>query len=244
VILDFHTHVDESGIFGWVDPPEKIVRLLDDAAIERGVIMTYTDLPGFDPRALDYIVGAAERHSDRLLAFARLNPAFDSAVELVDAAVASGVRGIKLHPATTLVHPADPRSVAVLRRCGELGLPVLFHCGDEPYTTPQAIALAAEQAPACTVVLGHMGGYYHVSEALRVARRHPNIYLETSAMPYPWLIREAVQLLGAERVIFGSDGPGCNPSLELAKVRSLELGQQAEARVLGGNAARLLGVSR
>ena len=50
-------------------------------------------------------------------------------------------------------------------------------------------------------------------------KRHPNLYLETSAMPYPAMIREAVDGIGAERVLFASDGPGCDPSIEVEKVR-------------------------
>jgi predicted TIM-barrel fold metal-dependent hydrolase len=242
LIVDFHTHVDESGVFGWLDPPEKIIGLIDTAGIDCAVIMTYTDLPDFNPGALEYIVSSAERYPGRLLPFVRLNPAYDGALALLDRAQSSGVRGVKLHPVTSKVHPADPRSVALLRRCGELGVPVLFHCGDEPYTTPAAIALAAEQATDCAIVLGHMGGYFHVREALRAADTHPNLFLETSAMPFPHAIVEAVETVGADRVIFGSDGPGCNPKLELAKVRGLCLAPPTEALVLGGNAQRLLGI--
>jgi predicted TIM-barrel fold metal-dependent hydrolase len=75
-----------------------------------------------------------------------------------------------------------------------------------------------------------------------MAERHPNLYLETSAMPYPSKIAQAVQRVGAERVIFGSDGPGCNPRLEVEKVRMLGLGRDAEGCILGGNATRLLGL--
>ena len=39
-------------------------------------------------------------------------------------------------------------------------------------------------------------------------------------MPYPERIAEAVRVLGPERVTFGSDGPGCNPRLEVAGVFS------------------------
>jgi uncharacterized protein len=74
VILDFHTHVDEASAFGWIDPPDKVVGLLDEAGIDRAVIMTYTDLPGLNPDALDYIVEAAARFPTRLIPFVRLNP--------------------------------------------------------------------------------------------------------------------------------------------------------------------------
>jgi uncharacterized protein len=162
---------------------------------------------------------------------------------LLDRAVELGVRGVKLHPTTTLAHPAGEATVALLRACGERGLPVLFHCGDDPYTTPETLGLAAEAAPDCQIVLGHMGGYLHVEEAVEEAERRPNLHLETSAMPYPDWIARAVERVGPDRVVFGSDGPGCNPALELDKIRRLGLGELAEARILGGNAMDLLRMS-
>ncbi|HWK21270.1 MAG TPA: amidohydrolase family protein [Microbacteriaceae bacterium] len=245
MIVDFHTHVDEAEAFGWIDPPEKIVELLDDAAIDRAVIMTYTDLPGMNAKALDYIVESAERFSDRLIPFVRLNPNYRKDVPgLVAEAVARGVRGIKLHPTTTLAHPVGSATLDLLALAGDAGLPVLFHCGDDPYTTPQTLALAAAAVPECTVVFGHMGGYAHVKDAIEAARKQHNIVLETSAMPYPALISKAVEVIGAERVVFGSDGPGCNPRLELAKITGLGLEPADERAILGGNAARLLGLDR
>ncbi len=244
MIIDFHTHVDEAPAFGWIDPPDKVVALLDAAGIDAAVIMTYTDLPGLNPEALEYIVAAAGRFPGRLIPFVRLNPNYTADVpDLVRRAVDLGVRGVKLHPTTTLAHPAGAGTLSLLRRCAALGLPALFHCGDDPYTTPQALGLAAAAVPDCAVVLGHMGGYLHVEEAITVAEANPNVYLETSAMPYPELIRTAVARVGAERVIFGSDGPGCNPALELAKVRDLGLPAAEQDRILGGNAARLLGTA-
>ena len=85
-----------------------------------------------------------------------------------------------------------------------------------------------------------MGGYFHVDDAIAVAERYANIVLETSAVPYPDKIGEAVRRLGAERMIFGSDGPGCNPALEVEKVRLAGLSPEDERRVLAGNILRLL----
>ena len=59
-------------------------------------------------------------------------------------------------------------------------------------------------------------------------------------MPYPEMIRRAVATIGAERVLFGSDGPGCVPALEIEKVRLVGLSPEDEALVLGGNIKRIL----
>jgi predicted TIM-barrel fold metal-dependent hydrolase len=242
MIIDFHTHVDHAEAYGWFDPPEKLVPLLDVAGIDRAAIMTYVDLPGGNPQAIELIADAVARYPDRLIGFVRLDPNHrDAARSLLDRAVLElGFKGLKLHPTTTLAHPAAAPTVALMERCAELDVPVLFHCGDDPYTTPQAIETAAAKVPACTVVLGHMGGYFHVDDAIAAARRQPNLVLETSAMPYPHKIADAVREIGARRVVFGSDGPGCNPALEIEKVRMIGLDPVDEGAVLGANAARLL----
>ena len=245
MIIDIHTHVDHAEVYGWIDPPEKLLPLLDDAGIEKAVIMTYLDHPllGADP--ITTIADAVRRHPDRLIGFVRLNPNFRAeARAALDRCVEElGFRGVKLHGTTSLAHPAGEATVALMARCAELRVPVLFHCGDDPYTTPQAIEAGAALVPDCTVLLGHMGGYFHVEDAIAAAQRQPNLVLETSAMPYPERIADAVRLLGPDRVVFGSDGPGCNPRLEVEKVRLAGLDPTAEALVLGGTAARILGLA-
>src|SRR5207302_4780209 len=69
------------------------------------------------------------------------------------------------------------------------------------------------------------------SDLIAVAQAHPNVYLETSAMPYPQRIRDAVRAIGPERVLFGSDGPGCQPALEVDKVR--RAGRSEDEDLLG-----------
>ncbi len=100
--------------------------------------------------------------------------------------------------------------------------------------------MAAEAVPEASIILGHMGGYFHVDEAIDVAKRLPNLYLETSAMPYPAQIRRAIDLLGPERVLFASDGPGCLPKLEVHKVRLANLSSSEAERVFSANILELL----
>ena len=94
--------------------------------------------------------------------------------------------------------------------------------------------------PEATIVFGHMGAYFHGQDAISVAERRENVVLETSACPYPELIGEAVRRIGAERVIFGSDGPGCPPAIELDKVRRAGLAPADLRKVLHDNQRRLM----
>jgi predicted TIM-barrel fold metal-dependent hydrolase len=64
-------------------------------------------------------------------------------------------------------------------------------------------------------------------------------------MPYPALIRRAIDVVGAERVLFATDGPGCSPRLEVRKVELAGLSVAERELVYHGNIERLLaGVRR
>jgi len=139
-----------------------------------------------------------------------------------------------------LVAPSNPLSVELIRLAGEMKIPTLFHCGDEEFTLPMQIREAAKQCPDSLIILGHMGGYFHVEDAILAARDCPNIYLETSAMPYPKMIKKAVDEIGADRVLFASDGPGCPPDLEVIKVKKAGLSDKDERKLFYDNISRIL----
>jgi predicted TIM-barrel fold metal-dependent hydrolase len=241
VIVDSHAHVDEVPALGWIDPAASLIALLDRAGIDQAVVMTYTEAPAVNPRALEYLAQQIAAYPDRLIGYVRVHPWYPEALDLLERAFGEfHMKGVKLHPVGNLSHPASEVSLRVIRRAAMHNAPVLFHCGDEALTTPLQIAAAAEAVPEANIILGHMGGYFHVDEAIEVATRYPNLYLETSAMPYPDHIRRAVEIVGAERVLFASDGPGCLPRLEVHKVRLAGLDPADEERVFSGNIRRLL----
>lgn len=241
MIIDAHMHVDDVPALGWKMEAELVVRRLDEAGIDKGVVMTIVDAPEINPDAIEWVMEACSAYRDRLEAFARIHPWYgDLSLALLDRAFAIGYKGLKLHPVSTIAHPSGEDTLRLIRRAAEHNAPTLFHCGDEPMTTPLAIARAAAAVPQATIILGHMGAYFHSDEAIEVAERYPNIVLETSGMPYPAKIDEAVRRVGAERVIFASDGPVCSPRLDLEKVRIAGLSPADEALVMGGNAKRIL----
>jgi predicted TIM-barrel fold metal-dependent hydrolase len=243
MIIDSHTHVDEAPNYGWYDPPETIIRLIDEAQIEQAIVMTYRDAPGPEERVIEYIAEAIQRYPGRLIGYARLNPKYgEEAIALLDKSIREyGFKGLKLHPVSYVMHPASIPTVELIRHAASLKAPTLFHCGDEEFTLPLQIAEAAAAVPEATIILGHMGGYFHVRDAIRAAKRYPNLILETSAMPYPRMIKETVDQLGAERVLFASDGPGCDPAIEVEKVRRAGLTPEQEALIFEGNIQRILG---
>jgi predicted TIM-barrel fold metal-dependent hydrolase len=240
-IIDSHAHVDEYEAFGWFDPPEAIIELMDEAGIEKTVVMTYADAPVLNPDALRYLYDACRKYPDRLIPYARINPhAANAAALLEEAIVDLGMKGLKIHQESVTAATHHGSVIRLVKRAAEFDAPVLFHSGDEPLSLPQQFARLAEEAPEATIILAHMGGYHHTDDAIRVCERYDNLLVDTSACPYPRKIKEAIERLGAHRVLFGSDGPGCNPKLELRKVTRLGLSEAERRLVLHDNVASLL----
>jgi len=241
-IIDAHAHVDEVEAFGWHDPPEKVVGLMDEAGIDVSVITTYADEPGPEDgvsRLREYV----EAYPDRFVGFPRMDPRWgQEAIDTFERLVTEhGMRGLKLHPVSNLSNPFADFTVEMLDKAAELDVPVLLHSGDRIMCLPHQIGEAAARTDA-TLFMGHVGGFFNAREAVDVAIEHENVVLETSAFPYPRVIQDAVDSLGADRVIYGSDQPAANPQVELEKIEVLDLTDAQRRKILYENAAELLSI--
>lgn len=241
MIVDFHTHVDSVPALGWEMAPEEILGGMDRAGVDVSVVTSIMDAPVLSEEGLDRMHGVIAAANGRLRAMARIHPWAPGAPELLRYAVEKlGFVGLKLHPVSTIASPGGEPTLELIREADRLGVPTLFHCGDDNLTTPFEIELAARAVPGAVIVLGHSGAFWHGADAITVARRNPNVVLETACIPYPDLLRAAVDAVGADRMIFGSDAPGAAVELELLKVRLLGLADRDLENVLGGNALRLM----
>ena len=150
-------------------------------------------------------------------------------------------RGIKLHPLLDGYHPNDPMVHPLADLAAERGLPLLIHTGHPIFTLPWSVEELAQAKPETKVIMGHMGhgNIIYINAAIDGAERHPNVYLETSGMPMHTKIAEAVNRVGASRVLYGSDAPFHHPEVELLKVRLSGIKSSDLSMVLGKNAERL-----
>ncbi len=157
--------------------------------------------------------------------------------------------GLKLHPEMNRVPADDPALDPYLAFAARHHLPVVVHCDGrvDEASAPRFLALGRRH-PGVPIVLYHTGfGGPHapamavVEEAL--SDRSADLWLETSQLP-PEVALEAVERVGAERVLFGTDatffGTGhyarYRPLLDALKSG---LPTEAVARVLHGNALEL-----
>lgn len=98
---------------GWKLEAAHCVARLDEAGIARGVVMTIVDAPEVNPGALELVAEACAAFPGRLEAFARIHPWYgDEALALLERAISEyGFKGLKLHPVTTIAHPAGEETL-------------------------------------------------------------------------------------------------------------------------------------
>ena len=241
-IIDMHAHVDICEPLNWYDTAEKLIKLMDEAGIEKAVVSAYLNLPGPDNTCADRLWKSIEPYADRFMMFIRMDPWFgEEAIRfLEDACQKYPIRGVKLHPAHYTLHPYGKLTVDLCKKAGELGLPVLFHCGDEMMCLPLQIGALASQCPETTIILAHMGGYAHNRDAIEVAKKNDNVYIDTSEVPLCYEIKEFVDALGPQKIFFGTDAPCCDPLVELKKVLLAGLSEEELDYVLYKNAIRVM----
>lgn len=221
-----------------------LIAAMDRAGINRAVTFAprWVGGPVIDP---SYDAGnravreAVQQFPDRLVGYARVNPNYgDGAVRELESCLSEyEFKGLMLDPEWENFTPDDRHLVyPLLETVRRFGVPVLFSSGYAP-AEPALFWRVADDFPEVPVVLGHMGGRLTV-DAVLIAERAPNIYLETSDHMYR--LGTMAKRIGMERVLFGSNVPFSSPEVELYKVTvRKDLSAEQKAMILGGNAARL-----
>jgi hypothetical protein len=213
----------------------------------RSSVLLAIDLPAISENARSYLE-VGRRHPE-LVVFGSVHPLSTRMARRLDEQVALGARGIKVHPATQMIRPDHPRAMELYRLCGERGLPILFHCGPvgiEPAAGRRRSQVRLYEAPirehpGTTFVLGHSGAL-QFDEALALARRYENVWLETASQSLS-VVRRIAREAPSDRILFGSDWPFYSQAMSIAKVLIATEGDRAlRARFLHDNAARLLGL--
>jgi predicted TIM-barrel fold metal-dependent hydrolase len=234
MVLDSHMHVGDFPYFGVAIDRDGLVATMREHGVDTGMVFhpdndLVRDIIGRTP-GLYGLVWVNPREAD---AASRLAALLDEP--------GSRFRGVKLHPLLDGYHPDDPMVHPVMDVLQERRLPVLIHCGHPIFSLPWSIEELVRRYPEVDVILGHMGhgNIVYINASIDVASRNPRVFLETSGMPMHSKIREAVERVGTERVLFGSDAPFHHLTVELAKVRVSGLSDAVTAEVLGGNGRRL-----
>src|ERR1041384_520677 len=239
MIIDCHCHAGKGdGLTGPWDtnaPLAKYMQRASRAGIDRTVL--FAAFHSNYATANREVARIVLSRPDRFYGFAFIHPQRDRGrvgAMIEEAAKRYGFVGIKVHR-----HDA-PISREICETAREFSLPIIYDVVGEV----SVVELLAEEYPDVTFIIPHLGSFSDDWRAQRALIdhlvRHPNVYADTSGVRRFDLLEETVKRAGAEKVLFGSDGPWLHPAVELAKVRALGLSPADEALVSGGNFLRLI----
>jgi predicted TIM-barrel fold metal-dependent hydrolase len=259
---------------------ERLIQDMDDAGIDKTVILpldfeflfsgggfTFRD---FNNLAGDYV----KRHPDRIIAFAGVDPRRRTGAvdELRRCVEELGFRGLKLWTVACFV-PDDETFYPLYEEAARLGVHVLVHTGLGPGQTylktcrPVFVDKLAVDFREIRFIMAHVGTPW-ADEALAVAAKNPNVYVDISAWQkvariFPLGLAQVLSTAklmhaGVHKVLFGSDWPLFTeiysqkewvevirsmpypPPLQLMGLP--EITEEDKARILGGNAQEALGL--
>jgi predicted TIM-barrel fold metal-dependent hydrolase len=237
MIVDIHNHV---GIrVGRSQSGAELIKKMDRAGVDKAVIFSFVEQPDDD-----FIAREVVAFPDRLVGFACVNPWMrDAAVSEIERSVTKlGLKGLKLHP---LLHGAQMDNIELMGpifdKCEKLGVPIIAHSGDSVFSLPIQFEEIARVFPKVTLIMAHAGFMQSVGQARRAAKRCPNIILDMCAGTSVD-ITDAVAEIGPERVVMGSDSPFTDVEVEMLKVKLAVPDVGIQKMILGGNAARILGL--
>lgn len=258
MIIDAHSHVH--------DPVRDHIALLDEAGVDVAVLFATrphperaADLAGLRHELAVLETALAGRSSDYRAAFREQDDALaaypdrfigfgsvplDQPAEAIATAVAKDVVGRGLRGIGELTPPPGEaaRLEPVLQAATDhSGLPVVVH-GFAPTTADdlRTLAALADRYPRVPLVLSQLGGLNWLT-AIELVRDHPSMLLELSTANVIFSVRLAIAEI-PDRTLFGSDAPYGDPVLSRLAVERVTRSGEVRDAVLGGTAARLLGL--
>ncbi|MEQ1636571.1 MAG: amidohydrolase family protein [Methylococcales bacterium] len=239
MIIDCHCHAGTGdGLTGPWDtraPLQDYLSRASEAGIHRTVL--FAAFHSNYAVANQEVARIVASRSGRFYGFAFIHPEHDRGRvhELVKIAVKRyGFIGIKVHRHDAAI----TREICAAARV--FALPVLYDVAGEV----SVCELLAQEYPDVNFIIPHLGSFADDWRAQLALTdhlvRHPNIYADTAGVRRFDLLEQAVRRAGANKILFGTDGPWLHPGVELAKIRALRLPTTQENLILGGNFLNLI----
>ena len=263
MIIDFHAHIFPDDVAAraidvLTDIPEPYIPVSDGTA---SGLIGRMDAWNIDVSVIQPVIikqsqvrkineWLASLSSDRFVCFGGIYPNTGDYKRDIDFVVSLGLKGLKFHAEYQEFTIDDAHMLRVYDYALSKGLVILHHAGYDPAfeppfrSTPQGFARVAEAMRGGVIVAAHLGGHAQwddVEEYLAGT----GIYLDTSMgfeyFPHDQFLR-IVEKHGADKILFATDAPWSNAGSEIECLRSLPLSQDDVDAILGGNAARVLGL--
>ena len=232
-------------------PVAATIREMDAAGVAKGLISAWV-APRNTMISNDEVAGFVSEFPDRLVGIGSANIArpMRAVAEIRRCVEELGFKGIRVLPWLWELPPTDRLFYPVYAACCELGVPFCTQIGHTGPLMPSEVGRpiyldrVALDFPELVIVAGHIG-YPWTDEAVAVATKHVNVYIDTSAWTarrFPPQFVDYLRSNGSRKVLFGSNYPMITPTKAMDGLDDLELSPETRALFLGGNAQRVYGI--
>jgi len=237
---------------------DELIASMDKAGVDISVIANI----GWTTHELcvetnDYIIESVSRYPQRLVGFCAVQPnSPQAAVAEIERCAQAGIRGVgEMRPDIQLFDPSDEVVMAPLVEVLKKHQLILLTHASEPVghdypgkggITPDILYPFIASFPDLTIVCAHWGGglpFYALMPEVKQAMS--NVYFDTAASPFlytPEVYNQVIQLVGADKILFGSDYPLLAQRRLLEEIKELDLPEEIKELILSGNAQRLLDI--
>ena len=238
VYNDFHVHMGTSSS-GEKTTIEDLIASMDKYHIERSGLSI---LNGTVCSVLnDRVMEAVKKYPDRIVGYAYINPREENCVEEVHRCLSSGYfKGVKFHSWKHGYYPDNCKPLDdVCNAIAEYDVPVITHTGTPTLSLPQQWAVVAKKHPDVKFVFAHIGLQEFGYGCVICAKELDNVYVGTESQSEIPVIRKAIDELGADRIIFGTDWPYKYIPAEIIKMEPYGLTDEELEKIFYSNARKL-----
>jgi len=246
-VVDCHGHLGPCPNFHIpAHSPAAIAARMDRVGVDILCVSSHTAIYSDFRAGNDETAAAVDAFPARFVGAVVLNAHYpdDLAGELDRCLAHGGFRMIKLHSSLGKFKLASEACEPIWREAERRGLPVLVHSWEGSADCGAAACeRVAEKHPGVPLILGHSLAPNGYPEACRLAQTHANVYLDTAtSMVNYGQLADMVERTGPDKILFGSDTPFLDPAPQAAKVVFARLSDDEKRKILGQNAAQLLGL--
>jgi hypothetical protein len=246
LIIDCHGHLGRwNNVYLPKSDLSEIIKMMNRFGIDKLCISSFLGCSCDFRTGNDQVGAAVRKYPDRLIGYTTVNPNFpeEVAVELKRCKKEYGFVMVKIHPFCH-EYPADGKAYKpVWEFANQRRSIVLSHTWEaDKYCAPTMFGKIAARYPKAKIILGHSGVTYNgCEEAIAVAKRYKNIYLDiASSQPHFGILERFVDEVGAHRVLFGTDTPFLEPACQIGKVAFAKISENQKRQILGLNMKNLL----
>jgi predicted TIM-barrel fold metal-dependent hydrolase len=233
LVIDAHAHLGLMKDY-YVPRPEAadLVAYMDRYGTATACIFAFAGVTSDFVLGNDLVAAAVQDFPERFIGYTTLNANYpEDLIPELERCERLGLRGIKLITAYQGHSEETERFFPVYEWANSRRKIILSH----QWGSADFLGRMAAQYPQICFVIGHLNPGY-----AGVVRKCDNVFTTTTFVPWPGAIAAAVKTFGAAKILFGSDFPDLDTSLNIGPLLTARINDEDKRMILGRNMRGIL----